>query len=293
VDFYPTDHAVIDYCTDIIRRICDLRKAVVYDTSCGDGYFAESLGPDITVRSSDLIARVPGIREVDFLSDEFQLESADSGKELAFGFNPPFGHQNSLTRAFMRKIHGYSPRYICLILPVPTRSDIQWTIAGHDTIYYDRLPAKSFIGPAGLDIPVIFAIFEFREYAPWANPLPRAPVFKHARVTRSPNKKPCPPCLLVRYCGAGAGKQYYYLAPDGSITYWDCGKNIRAVKLDAPLHVLDNATFTIIDLSDWEICPQYLVEKLRKGAQECMNSYALRANFNTGDVAWVVNSLSN
>ncbi len=293
VDFYPTSRGVVDHCVDIIHRICDLRKAVVYDTSCGDGYFAESMGPDITVRSSDLIARVPGIREVDFLSDEFQLESADTGKELAFGFNPPYGHQNLLTRAFIRKMHSYSPRYMFLILPIPTRPGIQWSVSGYYTIYYEQLPAKSFIGPAGLDIPVVFAVFEFQKHAPWVNPMPRARVFKHPRVTRSPNKTPVAPCLLARYCGAGAGKQYYYLAPDGSMTYWDYGKNIRAVKIDTPVHVLDNATFTVVDLCDWDIFPQYLVEKLRSGALRCMNTRALRANFNTGDVARIVSSLSN
>jgi predicted RNA methylase len=292
LDYYPTPHAVVDHCTAAIRRICDLRKAVIYDTSCGDGYFETSMGPDVTTRSSDIDPKCASATTVDFLTDAFQLESADQNKDLVFAFNPPFGHQNNLTRKFLQKMHSYSPRYICVILPVPTRPNIQWKIAGYITLHYEYLPSMSFTGPAGLDIPVVFAIFEFKEHVAWANPLPRAPVYKHPRVTRSPNKAPRPSCILARYCGAGAGAQYYYLGACGELYYWDYGKDIIGIKLDRPLHVLGNGTFTIIDLRNWDICPWAVVDTLHSGAMRYMNSRALRANFNTGDVARVIHGIA-
>ena len=212
-DPYYTSHDVIDQYVDLIKVHIDFQDLWVVDCSCGDNYFAHQMqlphiSIDIHPKDCFVSQDTQQLLTGDFLQTSLQLPD----KEFLFGFNPPFGLRNRLTKKFLRKIFHYKPKYMALILLTPTNKQ-GWNFQGYQTLVESPVPKNAFIyHGTSMDVPCTFYLLE-RVQAP-----PKTPTFlprkKHYhmknevfRVERNKTSTPSPYGVATRFLGAYAGNQ--------------------------------------------------------------------------------------
>lgn len=143
LDVYYTRREVIGVCLDAMRECVSDPIKTAIDFSAGNGMFATEMKkrfPHAVVESYDVSPVEPLFDQVQ-KADWFSIEPRNVD---CIGFNPPFGYQQRLAKAFIAHAAKFSPMVLILILPFSRKRLIP---SNYGIVLTRHLDASSFYNP--------------------------------------------------------------------------------------------------------------------------------------------------
>lgn len=165
--FY-TDPEIAKHLIKYFDKTIDLNRfKLIVEPSAGKGSFSLNLPKKIKKMAFDIDPQHRSIRKQDFLTFKSGSIKVDASKVLCIG-NPPFGHNSSLAKKFIKKCANFSD-HIAFILPRSFRSPsyLKSVPINYHKILDVDLPSDIFIYPDHMKskkLQTAFMYFERKDY---------------------------------------------------------------------------------------------------------------------------------
>lgn len=179
--FYTPDSIARSCVEDFYKEKPEYKGLKVVEPSAGGGAFIRALeGQGIDVEAYDIRPKYEGIVEADFLSTEVDLRN-----KVVIG-NPPYGYQNKLTKAFVKRSFEMGAEAVGFLLFSGILSYVHLKNIGYKLEYYKRIDSVNFIDEKGKIIlkayrgsyNPVFVVWSKGDFQDTAFPLLSMPIMK-------------------------------------------------------------------------------------------------------------------